>query len=219
MRYYWMNMSCRKRDRWRLVYPPREVQRSRLGLGIDPSLLQPTTWLTKHVVFCFHKMFFAIVATVTWFTPEGVWKARGCIWLTPLLSHKIRAIEDFLTWTSAICNRHSSPPTYMRASDRLSKLLPLCQPNIFFDIFLDIFLKFSLIFSQYFLNTFPIYCQYFPKILQPSWYCSSCSPLQAVQESSFPPARPLRRNTLIFYIHIFLIAALFVEIPAVCHKF
>ena len=36
----------------------------------------------------------------TWLTPLGVWKARGCIWLTPLLSHRSRAIEDFLTWKS-----------------------------------------------------------------------------------------------------------------------
>ena len=56
-----------------------------------------TKWFAVTKSFVVAKSFIVIVVMTTWFTPDGVWKARGCIWLTPLLSHKIRAIEDFLT--------------------------------------------------------------------------------------------------------------------------
>ena len=46
----------------------------------------------------------------TWLTPLGVWKARGCIWLTPLLSHRSRAIEDFLTWKSCFYDHTNKIP-------------------------------------------------------------------------------------------------------------
>ena len=61
-------------------------------------LMSQNVFVTKYidVTKCFDDTKCYIVIT-TWFTPDGVWKARGCIWLTPLLSHKIRAIEDFRT--------------------------------------------------------------------------------------------------------------------------
>ena len=48
----------------------------------------------------------------TWLTPLGVWKARGCIWLTPLLSHRSRAIEDFLTWKSFFYDHTNKLPKH-----------------------------------------------------------------------------------------------------------
>ena len=48
----------------------------------------------------------------TWLTPLGVWKARGCIWLTPLLSHRSRAIEDFLTWKSFFYDHTNKIPKH-----------------------------------------------------------------------------------------------------------
>ena len=61
-----------------------------------------TKWFAVTKSFVVAKSFIVIVVMTTWFTPDGVWKARGCIWLTPLLSHKMRAIEDFLTWRQIV---------------------------------------------------------------------------------------------------------------------
>ena len=219
MRYYWMNMSCRKRDRWRLVYPPREVQRSRLGLGIDPSLLQPTTWLTKHVFFVFTKCFLPLLPL----SPGS-----------PLMeSGKQEAAFDWLH-----CCRTRSEPLKTFSPEHQPYVIGIlhhqhicahqidCQ-NCFLSANPIFSLIFSLIFSWnfpwYFPNIFSILSQYIANIFPR--FCNQADIVQAAHlcklfrsQASLLPARFVEIPWF-FYIHIFLIAALFVEIPAVCHKF